>query len=188
MDPGDRELVARCRGGDQEGFRLLVERYQDVVVGMLCRAIPDRAVAEELAQDVFLRVHRGLPYFRGEARLATWIYRIVVNTIADHRSRRQPVLVRLDAPATDAPRAAADPSVPATQADDVVLNDLMVKAMATLPAHYQAVIAGYYLKGLQYQELADALGMPLGTVKTHLHRAKRLLRAYLESVGVGGAG
>lgn len=188
MDPGDRELVARCRRGDQDGFRLLVERYQDVVVGMLCRAIPDRAVAEELAQDVFLRVHRGLPYFRGEARLATWIYRIVANTIADHRSRRRPVLVRLDAPAPrDAPARPLEPGVPATQSDDVVMNDLLVKAMATLPPHYQVVIAGYYLKGLQYEELAEALGMPLGTIKTHLHRAKRLLREYLESVGVGGA-
>ena len=114
-------------------------------------------------------------------------YRIVANTIADHRSRRQLPLETLDAAGGDEPRPAANPSVPATQSDDVVLNDLMMKALATLPAHYQVVISGYYLEGLQYQELAEALDLPLGTVKTHLYRAKRLLREYLESVGVGGS-
>ena len=72
-------LVDRCRSGDETAFRELVDRYKDLVFGLIARTVQDRSRAEDLAQDVFLRVHRGLPYFRGEARLSTWIYRIVSN-------------------------------------------------------------------------------------------------------------
>src|SRR5437868_11291705 len=81
MDPvNERELVERCRSGDEGAFQVLVDRYKDLVFALIARTIQDRSRAEDLAQDVFLRIHRGLPYFRAEARLSTWIYRIVVNT------------------------------------------------------------------------------------------------------------
>src|SRR3974377_852328 len=73
----ERELVERCRRGDEGAFQELVDQYKDLVFALLARTVQDRSRAEDLAQDVFLRVHRGLPYFRGEARLSTWIYRIV---------------------------------------------------------------------------------------------------------------
>src|ERR687887_1419779 len=83
----ERELVERCRSGDENAFQELVERYKDLVFALIARTVQDRSRAEDLAQDVFLRVHRGLPYFRGEARLSTWIYRIVVNVCAQERAR-----------------------------------------------------------------------------------------------------
>src|SRR6266850_2478521 len=80
MQPvNEQELVERCRRGDEGAFQELVNRYKDLVFALIARTVPDRPRAEELAQDVFLRIHRGLPYFRGEARLSTWIYRIVAN-------------------------------------------------------------------------------------------------------------
>jgi len=81
----EHELVERCREGDDHAFRELVERYKGLVFALVARSVADRARAEEVAQDVFLKVHRGLPYFRGEARLSTWIYRIVVNVLAAER-------------------------------------------------------------------------------------------------------
>src|SRR5258707_2416383 len=78
-DVHERELVERCRSGDEHAFQELVDRYKDLVFALIARTIQDRSRAEDLAQDVFLRIHRGLPYFRGEARLSTWIYRIVAN-------------------------------------------------------------------------------------------------------------
>src|SRR5947207_222925 len=75
----ERELVERCRSGDERAFQDLVDRYKDLVYALIARTVQDRSRAEDLAQDVFLRIHRGLPYFRGEARLSTWIYRIVAN-------------------------------------------------------------------------------------------------------------
>ena len=85
--------MTRCQAGDQEAFRELVERYRDVVFGLITRTTRDPARSEELAQEAFLRVYRGLPHFRGEARLATWIYRIVANLCTEERGRRSAVAV-----------------------------------------------------------------------------------------------
>src|ERR1700719_1427492 len=86
MQPvNEQELVERCRRGDEGAFQELVNRYKDLVFALIARTVQDRSRAEEVAQDVFLRVHRGLPYFRGEARLSTWIYRIVMNVCQQER-------------------------------------------------------------------------------------------------------
>src|SRR4051812_8051928 len=91
----ERELVERCRRGDDGAFQELIDRYKDLVFALIARTVQDRSRAEDLAQDVFLRIYRGLPYFRGEARLSTWIYRIVVNLCAESRAR-QVVVVSID--------------------------------------------------------------------------------------------
>src|SRR5215467_12088165 len=88
MQPGhERELVERCRSGDDQAFQELIDRHKDLVFALIARTIRDRSRAEDLAQEVFLRVHRGLPYFRGEAKLSTWIYRIVANVCAQEQGR-----------------------------------------------------------------------------------------------------
>src|SRR5712675_1652955 len=88
----ERELVERCRSGDEDAFRELVDQYKHLVFGVIARTVPDRSRAEDLSQEVFLRVYRGLPYFRGEARLSTWIYRIVANVCFQDRGRAAPAL------------------------------------------------------------------------------------------------
>src|ERR1700733_2109795 len=81
----EHELVERCRRGDEGAFQELVDEHKNLVYALIARTVQDRTRAEDLAQDVFLRIHRGLPYFRGEARLSTWIYRIVANVcVQDH--------------------------------------------------------------------------------------------------------
>ena len=82
----ERGLVERCRLGDEGAFQELIDRYKELVFALIARTVQDRSRAEDLAQEVFLRIHRGLPYFRGEARLSTWIYRIVVNVCAQPQS------------------------------------------------------------------------------------------------------
>ena len=177
MDPDhERELVERCRRGDVGAFEELVDRYKNLVFAMIMRTIPDRSQAEDLAQDVFLRIHRGLPYFRGEARLSTWIYRIVVNVCVQDRGRGTAALSLDDVSARVSTPAAAD-----RHARDLELRDRLEKAIAQLPAQYRLLIAAHYLRGVQYEEIADAMGLPLGTVKTQLHRAKRQLRLLLET-------
>src|SRR5262245_26851534 len=97
MQPvNEQELVERCRRGDEGAFQDLVNRYKDLVFALIARTVHDRPRAEELAQDVFLRIHRGLPYFRGEARLSTWIYRIVANVCVQERLGRTPAPESLD--------------------------------------------------------------------------------------------
>src|SRR6266571_2116874 len=86
----ERALVERCRRGEEAAFQELVDQYKNLVFALITRSIQDRSRAEDLAQDVFLRIHRGLPYFRGEARLSTWIYRIVANVCTQDRARPAP--------------------------------------------------------------------------------------------------
>jgi RNA polymerase sigma-70 factor (ECF subfamily) len=179
----ERQLIERCRGGDDEAFRELVDAYKQMVFSLIARSIPDPARAEEVAQEVFLRVHRGLPYFRGDARLSTWIYRIVSNLLAEARKPGRPVEISLDEarPGSEAPRI--DPGRVDRAFTDLELHDRLAKAVAQLPVPYQLLVNGHYLEGLRYEDLAQALGIPMGTVKTHLHRAKRRLREILEQAG-----
>jgi RNA polymerase sigma-70 factor (ECF subfamily) len=174
--PSEQELVDRCRHGDDQAFRTLVDQYKGLVFALVARSVSDRARAEELAQDVFLRVHRGLPYFQGRSRLSTWIYRIVVNVLA---SERRPLeTASIDGPEDGRSRepGRVDPTY-----DALALRDRLDKAIARLPTHYQVLVNGHYLKDMRYEDLAEALDLPMGTVKTHLHRAKRQLRHLLET-------
>ena len=173
----ERELVERCRRGEEAAFQELVDRYKDLVFAVIARTVQDRTRAEDLAQDVFLRVHRGLPYFRGEARLSTWLYRIVANVCAEPRNRQAPQVSLDDERTSKSVRpAAAD-----RHASDLELSDRLEKAIARLPANQRLLIAAHYLQGVRYEDLADALRLPLGTVKTHLYRAKQQLRRLLET-------
>jgi RNA polymerase sigma-70 factor, ECF subfamily len=174
----ERELVERCRRGDEGAFQELVNRYKDLVFALIARTVQDRSRAEDVSQDVFLRVHRGLPYFRGEARLSTWIYRIVMNVCLQERQGRPPAIVSLD---DEGSRGQPATSTRDRQFSDLELRDRLEKAIARLPANYRLLIAGHYLEGLQYEDLADAMQLPLGTVKTRLYRAKRQLRRLLET-------
>jgi RNA polymerase sigma-70 factor (ECF subfamily) len=176
-DPFDESaLIQRCRSGtDDAAFGELVARYKDLVYSLVLRLAGDRAQADDLAQDVFLKIHRGLPYFRGEARLSTWIYRIVMNVCAQARSRPRPEVSIERGP----DRPPLDPGAPDAAFADFELRDRLDKAIAQLPEHYRFLIAAHHLRGIQYDALAEALDIPIGTVKTHLHRAKRQLRELL---------
>jgi len=181
MEPArERELVDRCRREEPGAFEELVDQFKHLVFALIARTVNDRSRTEDLAQDVFLRIHRGLPYFRGEARLSTWIYRIVINVCSQERSEAQTrgaaKQVSLDDPDSHLPA----PSTVDRRFSDFELRDRLEKAIQQLPAQYRILIAGHYLQGLQYEDLAEAMQLPLGTVKTQLHRAKRQLRELLE--------
>lgn len=174
---GEDELVTRCRQGDETAFRELVDQYKGLVFALIARSIANRARAEELAQDVFFKVHRGLPYFRGDAKLSTWIYRIVINQLSQER----PELATASLDDPDEERPKREPASEDRAFGDLVMKDRLQKAIEQLPLQYQVLINGHYLKGMRYEDLAEALGLPMGTVKTHLHRAKRRLRHLLET-------
>ena len=174
----EHELVERCRQGDEAAFRELVEQYKGLVFGLISRSVANPARSEELAQDVFLKVHKGLPYFRGDARLSTWIYRIAVNVLS--QERRDLATVSLDEKGDD-DRPRYEPASEDRSFGDLAMKDRLQKAIERLPVPYQVLVNGHYLKGMRYEDLAEALNMPMGTVKTHLHRAKRQLRHLLET-------
>ena len=170
-DFDEEALIERCRTGDDIAFGELVEHYKHLVYGMVWRLAGDRSKADDLAQEVFLKVYRGLPYFRGEARLSTWIFRIVSNVCAQDRSQR---------PLEAMTPLSREPGRQDAAFAELELRDRLDKAIAQLPEKYRLLVAAHYLDGVQYEALAEALDLPLGTVKTHLYRAKRLLRDLLQ--------
>jgi RNA polymerase sigma-70 factor (ECF subfamily) len=183
VDADEGDLIRRCQRGDDAAFRELVDRYKNLVFALMAGAIDDRARAEELSQEVFLRVHRGLPYFRGDARLSTWIFRIVGNLAADERGRATAGSVSLEAidsgmaPAADASRLAADDSA----SGEIELRDRLAKAMRRLSPADRLLVTGHYLNGMRYEDLAALMNVTVGTVKTRLFRAKRALRLMLQT-------
>lgn len=175
----EHELIERCRQGDETAFRELVDQFKGLVFALTARSVSNRARAEELAQEVFLKVHRGLPYFRGDAKLSTWIYRITFNVLSQERPDLATASLDEIRPGESEPRL--KPVVHDRAFADLALKDRLDKAIQRLPLPYQVLVNGHYLKGLQYDELAEALNVPMGTVKTQLHRAKRQLRHLLET-------
>jgi RNA polymerase sigma-70 factor (ECF subfamily) len=174
----DEQLVERAAtGGDNQAFAELVRRHQGKVRGLLLRLTGSPPLADDLAQEVFLRAYRGLVGFEGRARFSTWLYRIAYNVFLNHRSRSKE-LAALPL-GFDSQTAAPDGELSANRLD--MRRDL-AGAIAALPERYRAVVTLYYLEDVSYPEIAEVLDLPLGTVKTHLHRAKKLLRQHLGGV------
>jgi RNA polymerase sigma-70 factor (ECF subfamily) len=168
----DTELVRQAQRGDAVAFEQLVRRHQRYVFNVAYRVLNDYAEAEDITQEAFVRAWRGLPGFRGQARFTTWIYRIVHNLCLNRLPGLRRELLRTE-PLEEA-LAAPDPS----QAELVEVRERMAFLHAQLdrlPEKYRLVLTLRYLQHLSYDEIAAALDLPVGTVKTHIHRARRLL-------------
>lgn len=176
---GDEALVAASgREGGERAFAELLRRHQGKVRGLLMRLTSDRNLADDLAQEVFLRAYRGLCGFEGRARFSTWLYRIAYNVYLNHRARSR----ELAALPENFESGAQAPETSMSAARSDLRRDLDA-AIAALPERYRAVVMLYYLEDVSYPEIAEILDLPLGTVKTHLHRAKRMLREHLDGWG-----
>jgi RNA polymerase sigma-70 factor (ECF subfamily) len=168
----DAELVARARRGDEAAFEQLVLRHQRYAFNLAYRVIGNYAEAEDVTQEAFVRAWRGLPGFWGQARFATWLYRIVYNLCLNRLPRLRRELLQAE-PLEEAVvnPAPAPPDVFEVQERLAFLHEELNR----LPAKYRLVLTLRYLQDLSYAEIAAALDVPMGTVKTHLHRARRLL-------------
>jgi RNA polymerase sigma-70 factor (ECF subfamily) len=174
----DAPLLARLRAGDTRAFEELVTMYQHRVFGVALRMLGNRAEAEEIAQEAFLRAHRALREFRGEARLGTWLYaiasRLCLNRLASgpRRHERSDDIALAQAPAESADTAGA--------LERGELEAALHEAVTALPEDRRIVVVLRDLEGLSYEDIAQVLGMPLNTVRTRLHRARLDLKAKLE--------
>jgi len=179
MAISEAKLIERIRKGDQRAFAELVDRYKVMVFNMAYRILRHREEAEDIAQEAFVHVYHALKNFRGEAKFSTWLYRIVYNLCLSHLARRDGQKTvsweRLETEGFegDLPPAQEDPEQILAAKD---FNQRVRALVATLPPHYRAVLTLYHLQGFSYREIAEITGMPMGTVKTHLFRAKALLR------------
>lgn len=182
MDP-DRGLVEAAAGGDREAFDELVRRYQGAIVSLIRSLTGGGADAEDLAQEVFVRAWRSLAGFRGDSAFRTWLHRIAVNVVRSHQGRMSRLRRWLqpaasgDADMTDPIEAAADAS---NIESDVMRRDAIDRALAAIPAEMREAVVLRDVQGLDYREIAEALGVPIGTVESRIFRGRQRLRSLLE--------
>ena len=174
-DAEERRLIDRSAGGDQEAFRQLVIRYHRLVINVAFRALGELSLAEDVAQEVFIKVYKALPGYRHEKPFKHWLHRVAANAVTDALRRRRPV-VSLDGMAQPPASRESDPMDVATRHD---LQKAVRQAIASLPSHYRDTIALQAFGELTYEEIAKTLDIPLGTVMSRLNGAKRLLRERL---------
>lgn len=171
----DHELVDRARRGDQDGFRLIVEKYQRRMIGLVWGLVGDDGDAEDVAQEAFLRAFRSLRTFRGESSFRSWLFQIALNTARTHRQTHQRRLEDAIGGTTELDLT-ADPR----RADDrLIARDGLRRAMATLPAELREAVVLRDVNGLDYREIAAVLAVPIGTVESRIFRGRARLRLAL---------
>ena len=175
--PSDADLVlAVLKRDDRAAFGELVRRHQSQVRTVLRRLTRgDTGLADDLAQDVFIAAWKNLATFRFEARFSTWLYRIAINAWRSDARKRREVLLDTDEDGPSLQLASEEPAVDTCSRVD------LERALETLSEGEQAAIAACYYADLSHEEAAEALGIPLGTVKTHVLRAKAKLKARLNA-------
>ena len=171
--PEDSELVGATLAGNAQAFATLVERYDRAVYHLAYRTVRDSEEARDVAQEAFFKAFRSLKTFKPGAKFSTWIFAITYHACCDRLARRKRYSNEAFPERAD---AAPGPEATAIATDEA---RRLRAAIDRLPEKYRTVITLYHLQGKQYDEIATVLGVPMGTVKTHLFRAKDQLRKLL---------
>jgi RNA polymerase sigma-70 factor, ECF subfamily len=185
----DADVVALAQRGRDDAFRELIRRYERPVFSLVFRMVRDRELAEDLAQDTFIKVLNHIDRYRPEFKLSSWLFKIANNVAIDHLRRRQLDTVSMDG----SPHAASAEAIESTSFDVAVpqesaleemeakeLGSAIEQAIARLRPEYRSCIMLRHVEGRSYEEIAATLDLPLGTVKTYIHRARHELRKALE--------
>jgi RNA polymerase sigma-70 factor (ECF subfamily) len=187
----DADVAALAKEGREPAFRELVRRYERPVFSLIFRMVRDREMAEDLAQDTFIKVLNNLDRYRPEFKLSSWLFKIANNVTIDHLRKRQLATVSLDG----SPHAQTAAEAQATSLDvesrgesaleameSRELGSAIERAIGKLRPEYRSCILLRHVEGRSYEEIAATLDLPLGTVKTYIHRARHELREALEDL------
>lgn len=190
----DGELVAAALGGSQDAYRELLRRFERPVYSLVVRMVRDPSVAEDLAQEAFVKAFRRLDTYDRGRKFSSWLFKIAHNTTLDHLRRRELPTVPLEKPADEEGGGLAsvltDPESrsPEALAQRSDLAAALSQAVTALRPEYREVVLLRYQENLSYQEIAEITELPLGTVKTHIHRARKELIDGLSAAGWGADG
>ena len=184
----DQEVVTRARKGEEAAYRELVRRYERPVFSLVFRMVRNRELAEDLSQETFIKVLNALDSYRPEYKFSSWVFKIANNAAIDHLRRRELDTLSLEG----SPHAETPQMVEATalqigergenQLEEVENKELggeIEEAIAKLRPEYRTCILLRHVEGRAYEEIAEILNLPLGTVKTYIHRARNELRISL---------
>jgi RNA polymerase sigma-70 factor (ECF subfamily) len=180
----DRELVKKVQQGDKSAFDLLVRKYQFKIIKLISRYVHDPSEASDVAQEAFLKAYRALPGFRGESAFYTWLYRIAINTAKNYivaQSRRPP---GADIDAQEAEQFEGQVFLKEYETPErLLLKDeieaTVFKAIEELPEDLRTAITLRELEGMSYEEIAQSMGCPIGTVRSRIFRARESIDAKL---------
>lgn len=177
----DEELVRQILGGDEARFEELVRRHQKPIVNFIYRMVGDFDLALDMSQEVFIRVHQALDRFDPKFKFTTWIYRIASNCTIDRLRRRQPQTISLDAPVPASDKVlkmqiASPNQNPAESLESREEMQRLEAAIRALPPGYRRLIVLRHVNSLRYEQIASVTGLPLGTVKNRIFRARAILR------------
>ena len=182
----DLELVQLAKSGDQYAFELLLRKYQHKVSKLIMRYVSDMDEALDLTQETFIKAWKALPGFRGESAFYTWLYRIAVNTAKNHLStaHQQARMVDLDADETD--QYADTPGLVTSETPESIFNGselhkVLKKALSELPEDLRSAITLREFEGLSYEEIAQVMDCPIGTVRSRIFRAREALDKHLHA-------
>lgn len=176
----DKQLVARVQQGDRQAFDFLVIKYQQKIMSLISRYVHDNDEVQDVAQEAFIKAYRALPGFRGESAFYTWLYRIAINTAKNYlvsRSRRPPgsdVDVE-DAQYMDAADALREQENPESQLFGEELRKTVNDALAVLPDDLRTAVTLREFDGLSYEEIAEVMECPVGTVRSRIFRAREAI-------------
>lgn len=177
----DQQLVERAQHGDKRAFELLVEKYQRKLGRLLSRFIRDPAEIEDVAQEAFIKAYRALPSFRGESAFYTWLYRIGINTAKNFlvsQGRRAPTTTEFDSEEAEGFEAAdqlRDINTPENMLMSKQVAEAVNKVMDTLPEELKIAITLREIEGLSYEDIADMMNCPIGTVRSRIFRAREAI-------------
>lgn len=178
----DRDLIRKCRDGAPEAFGVLVERHQDRLFAGLYRMLGSADEAREAAQDAFVHAYQKLDTFQGKSAFSTWLFRIAVNAAFSRQRRSRRYRASLNGagdPAAFEPadhRTGSDPAQPLEQSET---QQIVQDALAALPDEFRTVLVLKEMEGLRYEEIAEVVGVPIGTVRSRIHRGRSELRQKL---------
>ncbi|MBA2683395.1 MAG: sigma-70 family RNA polymerase sigma factor [Gemmatimonadaceae bacterium] len=187
----DADVAALAKEGREPAFRELVRRYERPVFSLIFRMVRDRETAEDLAQDTFIKVLNNIDRYRPEFKLSSWLFKIANNVTIDHLRRRQLATVSLDGSphagtAAEAQATSLDVESRGQSALEAIeareLGSAIELAIGKLRPEYRSCILLRHVEGRSYEEIAATLDLPLGTVKTYIHRARHELREALEEL------
>lgn len=181
----DKELVQRVQQGDKKSFDLLVLKYQNRIIKLVSRYVREQSDAMDVAQEAFLKAYRALPNFRGDSAFYTWLYRIAINTAKNHlvSVSRRPAEARLEN-ADGEPLDIEDLQKDIASPENLLLADeikqTIVDAMEKLPEDLRVAITLREVEGLTYEEIAEAMDCPIGTVRSRIFRAREAVDTKLK--------
>ncbi len=177
----DRQLVERVQRGDKRAFELLVAKYQRKIFRLLSRLIRDPAEIEDVAQEAFIKAYRALPNFRGDSAFYTWLYRIAINTAKNYlvaQGRRAPTATETeveDAERMDDAEQLRDVNTPDSMLLSKQVGEAVNRAIDRLPEDLRTAIVLREIEGLSYEEIAESMNCPIGTVRSRIFRAREAI-------------